>query len=249
MKKIIIILPFLFFMLNLQNVSAQEYYLRTINNVSLSEEEFLYLLNNNYSLLDIYHIDEMKYQKIFSEKLDTTLSPFYGKTGSMEKQLFTSIFPSNKYPNKMTYKTTLHWKKIPSTCNYDIITLSFNSKISDIVYGISFTQLYTINNKIYYNHNAYIKRFKNAIGVVFKLNENATTIDLELTYDIKKKDENKIITHLTTYSNYAHSNKKMKGYVINNNYSANLNSLSIYSQINANYEGMSPTKVYWYGKW
>ncbi len=165
------------------------------------------------------------------------------------KKLTASINPSTTHENKMTYKVYMHWKTMPSVRSYDIISLGFLSGYVDIYTGPYFTQLYTVNGTTYTSKVCYMNEFTAGVGAVFDLNDDAKTLNQELTFDVKKVDSNEIVTSLRTRGDYAHATENVSSTTARNNYTAGMLGLALNQNIINKYDAMSEAQVYWEGTW
>lgn len=165
------------------------------------------------------------------------------------KKLTASIIPSTEYSGKMTYKVYMHWKTMPSVRSHDIISLGFNSTMVTISVGPNFTYLYTVDGYTYTTHSCYMREFTNGAGAVFQLHKDAKTLNQELRFDVNKKDSSKTITELITRGDYAHATETVSATTANNNYSAGMLGITLYSATTNKYDAISEAQVYWDGTW
>ena len=290
MKKIFNIAFLILLIISFKNVSALESgkYIKNANNIIISEERYLELMDAGYTIDQIYNMTQNELDNantdndniaISTKYLKTVTTTRYGTTtsettevteqeylnesggqislyasGSVEttyKKLTAQIVPSENGGGLMRYKAYLNWKNMPSNRSYDIIGMGFESGVVEIVYAVSFRNMYTYDGTTYVNGTHSQKISSNGVGAVFAQPENTiSTLTHELTFEVRKVNSNSTVTSLHSAGDFAHAIDDVVLSTVNANYyTTNSSGLVLYSAIYNKYDTMSEADVYWTGTW
>lgn len=215
-------------------------------NIALGTKYYKTTTTTRYGNTNIETVEVTEEEYNNSEEYNTMIRAS-GEVNTTYKKLNASINPSTSHSGKMTYRVYMHWKTMPVTRSYDIIGIGFDSTIADIYTGPYFTNLYTINGITYTSYSAYVTEFANGVGAVFDLNDNATTLNQELSFDVSKKKSTVTVQQIT--GDYSHATQTVSGSTANSNYRVDTSGIVLYSAIINKYDSMSEADVYWTGTW
>jgi len=176
----------------------------------------------------------------------------YGYDGIVEteyKHMHTSIIKIDEYQYR--YKITLNWLKIPKVRSYDIIGIGIQPAYVKINSSIYAKQNYTYKNGTIKESITCIPiESKNGGSAIIKLPKGKIKkLSSYLYFNIKKVNDNNIVTHMEAGGDYAHaikqtSYKNALKHTIN--YSKGI---QLEHKIQKYYDGINVATASWYGIW
>lgn len=203
------------------------------NNIHMTIDEYMTLLNLGFTEADIYYMNEDTY--LNNKDLDATLIsqttryyktvyPTYGNSYTVEvteaeynnsdaeilgivntayKTIVSSIAQNG---SKYRYNVSVAWKQMPSTHSYDIIGIGFNNYVY-ISSSVYFNFTYANSAGTYTTSTQYYNKKNTSTGgaAVYKIPDGTIkSLSANLYYDVSKNTSN-TITSLSICGDYAHA--------------------------------------------
>lgn len=165
------------------------------------------------------------------------------------KHLHTSIIKIDEHQYR--YKITLNWLKIPKVRSYDIIGIGIQPAYVKINSSIYAKQNYTYKDGTREESITCIPiESKNGGSAIIKLpTGKLKKLSSYLYFNIKKANDNNVVTHMEAGGDYAHaikrtSYKKALKHTINHS-----KGIQLEPKIQKYYDGINVSTASWYGIW
>lgn len=147
------------------------------------------------------------------------------------------------------YKAKLHWKKIPKTRSYDIMSIGFYASVTPTI-DPEFKQEYcNVDGNCYESTTHYLKTSSTGLGAMFHLpSGNLSSLDQTFQVVVMKKNPNVTIIRQRATADYAHATKTIS-YNNAKKFDVDIGGISLDSTILTYYDGISIAEATWNGTW
>lgn len=258
-----VILGVVSFSICITNSSAHE--IVNYNNIHMTIDEYMTLLNLGFTEKDIYYMDEDTY--LNNKDLDATLLsqttryyktvyPTYGNSytievteeeyynsdignellGTVNTAYKTIVSSIAQNGNKYRYNVSTIWKNMPSARSYDIIGIGFSDNVY-ISSSVYFTFVYANSAGSYTTSTQYYNKKSTSTGgaAVYKLPDGTIKSLSANLYYDVSKNTSNTITSLSICGDYAHAQSNVPSSNISD-YSIGIYGINLGTSISAYYD-------------
>ena len=165
------------------------------------------------------------------------------------KHMHISIIKIDEHQYR--YKLTMNWLKIPKVRSYDIIAIGIQPAYVKINSSIYVKQNYTYkDNTTEESITCTPIESKNGGSAIIKLpTGKIKKLSSYLYFNVKKANDNNVVTHMEAGGDYAHATKKTNikkalKHTVNHS-----KGIELESKIQKYYDGINISTASWYGIW